>query len=111
MVDVVHAYTLEAETYDDIDTEAFYINQYDLYETHLQELAPSIHGYVLDLGCGTGLQLPLLCRHATYTIGLDLTWALLKKAHQKSMRWSKRFILFYRIEFPTFWQKKAFPGM
>ncbi|MDH5714936.1 MAG: class I SAM-dependent methyltransferase [Candidatus Aminicenantes bacterium] len=81
--DIVSAYTLQAETYDAIDTEAFYINEYELYNKHLNILKPFIRGNVLDLGCGTGLQIPFLSKYAKTVSGIDITYPLLKKAQEK----------------------------
>ncbi|MFB0517921.1 MAG: class I SAM-dependent methyltransferase [Acidobacteriota bacterium] len=81
--DIVSAYTLQAETYDAIDTEAFYINEYRLYNKHLNSLKQYIKGNVLDLGCGTGLQIPFLSKYAKTVSGIDITYPLLIKAKKK----------------------------
>ena len=81
--EIISAYTLQAETYDAIDTEAFYINEYKLYDKHLNKLKPHVKGNVLDLGCGTGLQIPFLSGYAKSVIGIDLTYPLLEKAKEK----------------------------
>jgi len=58
-MEIISAYTLQAETYDAIDTEAFYINEYKLYDKHLTKLKP--YG----------------------VIGIDITYPLLEKAKEK----------------------------
>jgi len=81
--DIISSYDVQAETYDAIETEAFYINQYEVYDKHLSSLKQYIKGNVLDLGCGTGLQIPFLSKYAKKVIGIDLTNSLLEKAAEK----------------------------
>jgi ubiquinone/menaquinone biosynthesis C-methylase UbiE len=81
--DVISSYDTQAETYDAIETEAFYINQYAVYNKHLTSLKHYIKGNVLDLGCGTGLQIPFLMKHANNVTGIDITYSLLEKAIEK----------------------------
>lgn len=81
--DIVSSYDMQAETYDAIETEAFYINQYGVYDKHLISIKQHIKGNVLDLGCGTGLQIPFLNEYARKVIGIDITYSLLEKAIEK----------------------------
>jgi len=81
--DIISSYDLQSETYDAIETEAFYVNQYEVYDKHLNSLKQYIKGNVLDLGCGTGLQIPFLSEYAKRVAGIDIAYSLLKKAHEK----------------------------
>ncbi len=87
--DVISSYSTQAETYDAIETEAFYINQYEVYSKHLNSLKQHIKGKVLDLGCGTGLQIPFLSKYANNVIGIDITYFLLEKAIEK-FKWNPK---------------------
>jgi ubiquinone/menaquinone biosynthesis C-methylase UbiE len=73
-----------AETYDDIQTDPFYANQYDAYEQHLKEHLHLLVGDVLDLGCGTGIQSIFLAPTAASVTGIDLSAGLLARAQAKS---------------------------
>ena len=72
-----------AKDYDRVDEEAFYFNQYRAYRRHLEDHRRLISGAVLDLGCGTGIQIDLARRLATSVIGIDLSMRLLGEAQRK----------------------------
>jgi len=48
-------------------------------------LVAGAHGRVLDLGCGTGRNLPLLPA-GTRTVGLEPSWAVLQRARRRAPR-------------------------
>jgi ubiquinone/menaquinone biosynthesis C-methylase UbiE len=82
--DVSKAYDLMADTYDDINSEAFYINQYNCYETHIKSHLDYLKGRrILDLGCGTGIQALFLSDYVKEIIGIDISENLLEKARKK----------------------------
>lgn len=80
---VGHTYDLMADTYDSIESEAFYINQYGIYESHIKNHINSFRGTILDIGCGTGIQIKMLERYSERIIGVDISLKLLKKAKEK----------------------------
>ena len=69
--------------YDKVDEEAFYYNQYRAYARYLHENRHCIRGSVLDIGCGTGLQVPLYRTSATRVTGIDISEGLLQEARRK----------------------------
>jgi ubiquinone/menaquinone biosynthesis C-methylase UbiE len=73
-------YDSMAETYDNIDEEAFYANQYRVYRRHLSSHRACLKGRLLDLGCGTGLQTAAVAATAREVVGVDLSPDLLNKA-------------------------------
>src|SRR4051794_39125958 len=81
---VRQVYDSMAETYDNIDSEPFYANQYRVYEEHMETRLSMLRGRVLDLGCGTGIQSASLGRHAREVVGIDLAGDLIKKAVEKA---------------------------
>jgi len=76
-------YDSMSDTYDNVDAEAFYANQYDVYARHLQRWRGRLDARVLDLGCGTGLQTVLVARWARHMVGLDIARRLLGKARRR----------------------------
>ena len=81
--EVARAYDMMAPRYDEVDTEAFYHNQYRAYSRHLSQHSASIHGRVLDLGCGTGLQIGFVKSVADSVVGIDISEGLLAQARKK----------------------------
>lgn len=79
-------YNSMAETYDDIDSEAFYADQYAAYERHLERHISHLTGRILDLGCGTGIQSAYLANYAQQVTGLDISDQLLRKAAEKCQK-------------------------
>ncbi|MGH9844274.1 MAG: class I SAM-dependent methyltransferase [Blastocatellia bacterium] len=76
-------YNSMAESYDNIESEPFYANQYEVYERHLNRNARFVSGSVLDLGCGTGIQTEWLARYGSQVTGIDISDQLLKMAAEK----------------------------
>jgi len=81
--EVAQTYNSMIADYDNVDDEAFYYNQYRAYTRHLQENRVRICGHVLDLGCGTGLQVPLVQESADRITGIDISEGLLQVARRK----------------------------
>ncbi len=81
---VEKSYDIMANDYDNINGEAFYANQYEVYERHLAKYLVSTYRCSLDLGCGTGIQTIKLATRSEYCVGVDLSQNLLSKAKQKS---------------------------
>lgn len=80
---VRETYNNMAASYDQIDNEAFYINQYGLYMRHLYSWQQYLNGMVLDVGCGTGIQTAWLAKRARGVIGIDIATRLLNVACKK----------------------------
>ena len=76
-------YNSMAHTYDAIESELSYVNQYRSYERHLARHTSLPTGNILDLGCGTGIQTAYLARHARQVTGIDLSDQLLETAMEK----------------------------
>lgn len=76
-------YDSMADTYDFIDTEAFYKTQYSIYQFYLDKYKKQLSGKVLDIGCGTGIQTEWLATNANIVYGIDISPLLLEKAKQK----------------------------
>ena len=72
-----------AETYDEIHAQPFYITQYETYAEDLIDRLPDWRGRVLDLGCGTGIHTRAMAEIADWTIGIDVSYRLGRKAHRK----------------------------
>lgn len=72
-----------AETYDEIDAQPFYITQYEAYAEDLIDRLPDWRGRVLDLGCGTGIHTRAVAEIADWATGIDVSFRLVRKAHQK----------------------------
>lgn len=86
-------YNSMAETYDSIETESFYANQYEVYERHMTRYLPLLTGEVLDLGCGTGIQTAYLAKHSKHVTGIDISTLLLKKAADRCARFKNVTVL------------------
>ncbi len=57
------------------------------YKEILRENCPRLHlSPILDLGCGTGLYVEIICEGTTNYIGIDLSEEMLSKARLKSAR-------------------------
>ena len=54
----------------------------ELLEKAFNELFPENAGEVLDLGCGTGFYFPILARHSTGLLGVDVCQPMLDQAQQ-----------------------------
>jgi len=78
------AYDRMAADYDNIDGEAFYANQYEVYNRHMLKNINGKYKRTLDVGCGTGIQTIQLTRHSKYSVGIDISYELLKVAKKKS---------------------------
>lgn len=76
-------YNSMAETYDEIEADAFYVNQYKVYSANINSHISYLRGRVLDLGCGTGIQTIFLAQYAQEVVGVDLSPKLLAKATLK----------------------------
>jgi SAM-dependent methyltransferase len=72
-----------AETYDEIDAQPFYITQYETYAEDLIDRLPDWRGHVLDLGCGTGIHTRAVAEIADWTVGIDVSHRLVRKARLK----------------------------
>jgi ubiquinone/menaquinone biosynthesis C-methylase UbiE len=84
---VAKVYDAMAEEYDDIREPYFYLTyeMYDHFLTPRLEKAAGPRGFdrVLDVGCGTGIQLYRLQRLAREVIGIDISPGLVEAAKQK----------------------------
>lgn len=76
-------YDAMAETYDEIHAQPFYITQYETYAEDLIDRVPVWRGMVLDLGCGTGIHTRAVAEIADWTIGIDVSLGLVRKAKVK----------------------------
>jgi SAM-dependent methyltransferase len=81
--DVGRAYDLMADGYDDVASEAFYLNQYDAYDRFLAHHFAKLRGRLLDLGCGTGIQTVVASKHADEVLGVDVAQHLVLTAQRK----------------------------
>jgi ubiquinone/menaquinone biosynthesis C-methylase UbiE len=81
---VAELYDSMAESYDGIDGDAFYANQYAAYAAHLEPRLAELTGDVLDLGCGTGIQTVTVARVARSVVGVDISPRLLEAARGKT---------------------------
>lgn len=83
--EVAAGYNLQSETYDEIESEAFYINQYEIYSHHLNNRIDYLkEKRVLDVGCGTGIQTLFVSHYVKDVVGIDISERLLKKAKEKT---------------------------
>jgi SAM-dependent methyltransferase len=80
---VASVYDAMAETYDEIDAQPFYITQYETYAEDLIDRVADWRGRVLDLGCGTGIHTRAVAEIADWTVGIDVSHRLLRKAALK----------------------------
>ncbi len=77
-------YNSMADTYDNIDNEAFYINQYNVYDSVIDKFLNEMKNKnILDLGCGTGIQTFRIAPICNKIIGIDISTQLLEKATKK----------------------------
>jgi SAM-dependent methyltransferase len=76
-------YDAMAETYDEIHAQPFYITQYETYAEDLIDRLPDWRGRVIDMGCGTGIHTRAMAEIADWTIGIDVSYRLVRKAHRK----------------------------
>jgi ubiquinone/menaquinone biosynthesis C-methylase UbiE len=90
---VRRAYDAMAETYDQVEADGFYANQYVAYQEQLQRFAGRLTGQVLDVGCGTGIQTTWLAERAKLVAGLDLSASLLATAETKCTRFGNVILL------------------
>lgn len=81
--EVASVYDRMACGYDSVDDEAFYHNQYRAYGLHLRQNARLLQGALLDVGCGTGIQVGFARRYADQIVGVDPSKGLLEKAKHK----------------------------
>lgn len=81
--DVADAYDKMAAGYDNVEGEAFYLNQYVAYQEHLDRNKSKIRDRVLDLGCGTGIQINFAEKVTQNVIGIDISIELLKQTKKK----------------------------
>lgn len=72
-----------ADTYDEIDSQPFYVAQYATYRADLESRRGTWRGTVLDLGCGTGIHTLAIAGTAERVVGCDVSPALVLKAHAK----------------------------
>lgn len=75
-----------AESYDDIDAEPFYANQYKAYRQMFQRHISRRLENALDLGCGTGIFTKLLAAHSNRVVGIDIAPGLLAKARANCVK-------------------------
>lgn len=80
---VQETYDKMVSDYDNINGEAFYANQYEVYEMHMARFLNSRYRLSLDLGCGTGLQSLPLASKSDLCVGVDLSPGLLSLANKK----------------------------
>jgi len=84
---VAKVYDAMAEEYDDIREPYFYLTyeMYDHFLTPRLEKAAGARGFdrVLDIGCGTGIQLYRLQRMAREVVGIDISAGLVDAARHK----------------------------
>lgn len=88
---IVEVFDDVAETYDDLTIKAGYF-ALEWIPRHIQDIAGLDQCEVLDLGCGTGLNVKVLCeqRDGIRAAGVDLSPKMLEKA-----RSSNRYQKFY----------------
>lgn len=75
------AYNKWAESYEHSENQTRELAHYIL-ETHLEELPK---GEILDLGCGTGINLPKLATVAENVTGMDFSEKMLARAKQRPL--------------------------
>lgn len=81
--EVARVYDRMVADYDKIDEEAFYHNQYRAYRRHLDENRDRLRGHLLDIGCGTGLQVAICKPLVAEVTGVDISEGLLEEARRK----------------------------
>ncbi len=69
-----------AESYDNIDGEPFYANQYKAYREMFHCHIGGRLDNALDLGCGTGIFTKLLATNCNRVVGIDIAAGLLARA-------------------------------
>lgn len=99
--DVASVYDRLANDYDNVDEEAFYHNQYRAYDLHLRQNAALLRGTLLDVGCGTGIQVGLALKYADHVIGIDVSEGLLKRAKDKFPKVEFHYCDACDLPFPT----------
>ncbi len=88
---VAQVYDKMADEYDDI-REPYFYNTYGMYDHFLMPLLEKEAGSrgfdrILDIGCGSGLQLRRLQRLGREVLGFDISVGLVEKARQKFRRY------------------------
>jgi len=88
---VARVYDKMAVEYDDI-REPYFYNTYEMFDRFLKprlEAAAGSKGFerVLDIGCGSGLQLHRLQRLARQVVGIDISAGLIAVAREKFKRY------------------------
>lgn len=95
-LDVAKIYNAMRDEYDYLEPP-FYCNQYKIYNEHMSEQKiEKIHGVILDLGCGTGIQSLKLSKFNSTVIAIDIATALLEKAKEKCA--GRKNIIFVRAD-------------
>lgn len=87
MTEVVAVYDAMAESYDHVDAEPFYSNQYRAYDRMLRRHLPERCESALDLGCGTGIFTELVAKTSVRVVGIDVATGLLAKARAKCQKY------------------------
>jgi SAM-dependent methyltransferase len=80
---VASLYNSMSDTYDNIEGEPFYDNQYRAYRRSLDRYLSLFAGDVLDLGCGTGIFSAMLAPRCRRVVGVDIAVGLIEKARLK----------------------------
>jgi len=86
--EVAAVYDSMADSYDNISSEPFYVNQYRAYENMFRRHLDKNFETALDLGSGTGIFSEKLATRANRVVGIDISKNLLEKAKNKCAHYS-----------------------